>query len=112
VNEHRELVERLLHPTLGVTRGIIDFTEAGKGGRDPDDKLTSISFGELREIHSALGQSKAAIETLEAQVKGLREARVAEFCDALNDAGIFSKRDDPAAFVREAIRAVLNGGAS
>ena len=47
-------VERLLHPTRGVLRGIINYTEPGKGGPDDDGKLISIRVGELREIDAAL----------------------------------------------------------
>lgn len=44
---------KLIHPTLGIKRGIIDMLEAGKGF-DRDDKLIPVSVGEIREVHAVL----------------------------------------------------------
>lgn len=56
-------LSKLLHPTLGIKRGIIDRVEPGKGSRDPDDKLIPVSIGEIREVHdvlAALSETRSA----------------------------------------------------
>jgi hypothetical protein len=49
-----ELVEKLLHPTTGVARGLLKT--------DSSDKLIKIRVGELREIDTALRQLNAECE--------------------------------------------------
>jgi hypothetical protein len=49
-----ELVEKLLHPTTGVARGLLKT--------DRSDKLIKIRVGELREIDTALRQLNTECE--------------------------------------------------
>jgi hypothetical protein len=45
---------KLIHPQLGIKRGIIDRVEPGKGSPDRDDRLIPVSIGEIREAHAVL----------------------------------------------------------
>lgn len=47
-------IARILHPTRGLKRGIIETDEQGKGGRDKDSMLIPVSVGEIREVHAVL----------------------------------------------------------